>query len=502
MLPPRFSARFFFTGGTPLLSQINVCRLMLVLLVHLASGGLTTARSQVSGYYTNPQGSLRVVVFVHGYTGDARGTWSAEKGAYWPALIATDSAFLGSSVYLVSYRSGRAGADASPSTIADRVLSQLRADGIWRFPQIHFIAHSLGGIVVRRVVARVRNEDAAAFRRVRSLSLLASPTQAASVPQILTLLTRSFQVRDVREYDSFLESNVRDWNTLRRVRDSVGFRVPFVFCAFETVPTPRLGIIVSQQSATAQCDDFNGLDYDHGEIARPANRNADAYRFVRFHMQDAEKAEYFPRANSAPLESGRFPAHVILESGEPFTFSWNSIGKTACMLTSPDTSGVDSMGTSSSIGPGHPWYPMPDRPTVFRFVCTEGFTNDPDSLVVSLASPVPRGARLNARAVDEPVTVTLQRLDNWMQSDTSELAAIVVADALRRLGPRLEGASNLVHSAILLFDARLRVGDKAGACGALRVVTNLSLATTSGNWDKVSQRLETCGPSQGIDSPP
>lgn len=76
---------------------------------------------------------------------------------------------------------------------------------------------------------------------------------------------------------------------------------------------------------------------------------------------------------------------LVVQEGRPFTYTIDSQDATACQLVSPARSGT-ATNTSMTIDPGHPWYPRPGRPVMFRAFCTDGERIVGDSAVVVLGT--------------------------------------------------------------------------------------------------------------------
>lgn len=74
---------------------------------------------------------------------------------------------------------------------------------------------------------------------------------------------------------------------------------------------------------------------------------------------------------------------LVVQEGQPFTYEIDAPDATACQLVSPAASGA-ATNTKMTIEPGHPWYPRPGRPVIFRAFCTNGVRSVGDSAVVVL----------------------------------------------------------------------------------------------------------------------
>lgn len=66
----------------------------------------------------------------------------------------------------------------------------------------------------------------------------------------------------------------------------------------------------------------------------------------------------------------------------PLHVAWLAPRASACQMTAPEQSGIDIIGTSQ-IEPSHPWFPRAGDSTTFSIVCTNGWTNSYDSIIVA-----------------------------------------------------------------------------------------------------------------------
>src|SRR5574343_931998 len=97
------------------------------------------------------------IVFVHGLGGNANGTWTSKQG-YWPQWVADEHPL--AHVWVASYPAeiGHLIEGASPQPATPAIAKSL-AECLWSTLQtpdnkapILFVCHSLGGLVVKRVL--------------------------------------------------------------------------------------------------------------------------------------------------------------------------------------------------------------------------------------------------------------------------------------------------------------------------------------------------------------
>ena len=162
------------------------------------------------------RGNERVVLFVHGFGGDAEGTWrNAATGTYWPDLIATDPAMAIFDVCVLNYVSPLLGRASTIEEIAQRLLQQFRDRGFFtHYREIHFVTHRMGGLITKRLLNELnRPAELETLRRVRTVLFISTPAQGATVAEVASWLSLNPQTRDMAPADvnSFLQAIENQW---------------------------------------------------------------------------------------------------------------------------------------------------------------------------------------------------------------------------------------------------------------------------------------------------
>lgn len=167
-----------------------------------------------------------VFVFVHGLLSDSRDAWfyknedDPTKSTYWPRLIRDDPKFDGASIFLGGFYteidagsfSSRDGADELFRTLS---ISVDPADyAVLDKPNILFITHSTGGIVVRHMLTRHIDD----FKEKNvGLVLIASPSKGARDANrfgIVADIARQKLGKELRWNNPFLEELDNDFKNL------------------------------------------------------------------------------------------------------------------------------------------------------------------------------------------------------------------------------------------------------------------------------------------------
>ncbi len=247
------------------------------------------------GYVLRRSVAPRVIVFVHGLGGDGLSSWTNQKtGTYWPAVLKNDPTFEGFDIYVYQYPTNPVGTCMSVTDLANDLRLRLLNDGVLEHHhQIVFVAHSLGGLIVRTFL--VRNRESLA-QKVPMIFLYGTPSAGAEKANIASLFTQCSQVDDLRTIDanSFLQNQSSDWL-------SAGLQERVVsYCAFEILPS-QSSATVGRASATYLCSkDPQAIYADHSDVAKPACANDTPHVYLRTAIQNLPSPTSVP---SSPQEA-------------------------------------------------------------------------------------------------------------------------------------------------------------------------------------------------------
>ena len=237
----------------------------------------------------------KLIVFVHGFGSDAKAAWTNDRtGAYWPQLIRNDDGDLSSyAVLTASYSSPRLRLGATIEQTAQALGSALKDEGVYtRFSQIIFITHSMGGLIVRRMLVLLHNSgDDAALRRVGAVFFFATPTSGARLANLGGWISLNPQARDLETSDvnTFLQSLDNDWEDLLRQRSQRTEGHPQVFCSYELQRT-RISLwtyvkVVPELYSKTTCEEVpHGFDRDHFTLVKPDDDHDDVYKWTRVRL--------------------------------------------------------------------------------------------------------------------------------------------------------------------------------------------------------------------------
>lgn len=243
-------------------------------------------------------GAVLDICFVHGLTGDRDSTWTARgQSVPWPKtllsprLAKASILTYGYDAYVVR------GSGASVNGLishAANLLNDLTTDRVSRHASnrpLLFVAHSLGGLLCKEAILLSRNHPESHLRGVfnctKGVVFMGTPhggswmAKWASIPASLLGVIKSTNkslLEILKTDDQFLESiQFRFLSMVRELREAGGrFEIT---CFFEELPLPKVGIVVSRESATLQGYSSFSIHADHRNMVR--FRSAEDNGFVR-----------------------------------------------------------------------------------------------------------------------------------------------------------------------------------------------------------------------------
>jgi len=322
-----------------------------------------------NGAWIKDTRSDTVVVFLHGIWSDAVSAWLTTSEApsdpcfYWPDLLVGDTTYFKDvDVFVAGYYSS---ADSGTYTIADAAMQVFTAlsvplDGHDLAPlhrkNILFLAHSLGGIVIRQTL----QANSAAFDGHKiGLALMGSPTKGSDYAKGISDWLGSYYsnalLRDLSTDSPVLgeiDNSFRQWLEVRRASQQTVSIAEFyestfpakgctllVFCKWVSVQMPP----IVEQSAWGRYDPQARRigNTDHLTLVKPTQRDSGIHAEIRRFFGGS-----FPQART--VYSGSWGQIEV--TGTSKTHSWQQVGMTSDWVFPAQWPCV-STGTDNSCGP-------------------------------------------------------------------------------------------------------------------------------------------------------
>lgn len=209
------------------------------------------------------------VVFVHGLFGSTTSSWVNGNGRrFFDFVEAHEGVGDRVDIFAFGFTSEMFGSGSLDiREAANKMEASLKFHGVWNYPTVVFVAHSLGGLVtLRELVAHPERRD-----RVPLVVLYATPGFGADIARLGTLASRNPALRQLLPADenAVLQQLHQDWQLAERK--------PTVVCAYEKAEMAGR-LIVPWTSAVALCDKAEAAigGANHIDIVKPDRANHDS----------------------------------------------------------------------------------------------------------------------------------------------------------------------------------------------------------------------------------
>jgi len=226
------------------------------------------------------------VIFVHGMGGHARGTWHPQEkhddDNFWPTWLGEDLNNVG--IWSLGYEVEPFKWKGNAMPLSDRatnILDLLDSYGIGERPLI-FIAHSLGGLLVKQMLRNARDyvKWTVIASQTKGIVFLSTPhsgsDMASWIKHIGGILRTTVSVDELEAH----HSRLRELNLLYR-NDEQFSQIPMlIYC--ETRPTGPI-LVVNQTSADPGIKGVIPvpMDFDHISICKVADKKSQIYRQIK-----------------------------------------------------------------------------------------------------------------------------------------------------------------------------------------------------------------------------
>src|SRR5487761_869611 len=236
------------------------------------------------------------VVFVHGLEGNELTTWESIEGderTFWPAWLAKDHPEVGVwSVWYPAKISKWEGGSMAYQDRAKQLLNSLRLRGIGTTKPVVFVAHSLGGIVVKQMLhladdSRNGGDTDPRWKtfatETRGVFFLATPHTGSNLDTYLANLAEVFGIRKIGRETDLVQQLRGDAPELRALNEWYRQNVRRLHVAnralYETVEIIPGHLVVNEGAADPNIPGLSadGVDANHISIAKPVSRDTDVY---------------------------------------------------------------------------------------------------------------------------------------------------------------------------------------------------------------------------------
>ncbi|MBR0814887.1 alpha/beta hydrolase [Bradyrhizobium diazoefficiens] len=240
-------------------------------------------------------GTTSVIVFIHGVLGNGSTSWKNENGKDWPSMLTEDTAFRGYDIFVHDYPTTLAGSSFSISELAENARLIFEAQGVSDYQDIVFVAHSMGGLVLRAYLLRYRP----VAEKTRLIYFFSTPSTGSEIASLAGLFSSSPQLFAMKPMDrnatGYLSDLLRDWL-------AADLKIPS-FCAYEKQPTYGV-MVVTLASASNLCNKrLDPVQADHINIVKPSGKGDVPYLALSAAMRavPSKKTSCAPTLDRATL---------------------------------------------------------------------------------------------------------------------------------------------------------------------------------------------------------
>ncbi|KAF3763781.1 hypothetical protein M406DRAFT_260907, partial [Cryphonectria parasitica EP155] len=271
-------------------------------------------RYDVTAVYTHPQAKVDIIL-IHGLNGNPTKTWTAGNGVYWPTDLlpkTLEEDGTQANIFVYGYNADVAGnKDKKPSTNfihehAQTLVSYLTSFRKRRKSQrnpIIWVAHSLGGILLKRVLehsdhvrASAHEDDRAIYVSTYAIVFLGTPHEGSDLARWGEVLQGMVGRVPRRLFDSepiLIKTLRKDGETLANINANFiniqqRFKIHLVHENQKTDLKGTMSLIVDSKSAAPKWYNTTsyGIEADHSGMCKFASVDAPGYRQITSVMTD------------------------------------------------------------------------------------------------------------------------------------------------------------------------------------------------------------------------
>jgi pimeloyl-ACP methyl ester carboxylesterase len=309
----------------------SLIRLALIVLAAVTVGcGKKDTPTNRDLVISNPSAKV-AVVFIHGVMGLASTTFKRDSAAEgWPEFLARDTSIgVPVNAMSVGYLSEPLSRASNIAEIATRLQARLIDTGVFdQNEKVIFIAHSMGGLITKRLLLQMSRDSPAAFEKVASVFFLGVPAGGADLADLASWVSRNPQFHDMnsQDFNTFLQAEEDDWAALLR-RRKAEVPYPVTYCIYEKLPLGP-AIVVPRSRSQTGCDERPvAFDRNHLDLVKPADPSDEVYVYVVSRIRRIVRDEYLGLKVSARLltPQGRvMPDSPRLRTGDQYTIQISS----------------------------------------------------------------------------------------------------------------------------------------------------------------------------------
>jgi protein SERAC1 len=255
-------------------------------------------------FYQKREGCRNLVLFVHGFTGDSKKTWTNANGTVFPKLL-LDDATLSENFDIASYnyftellnlfadtkekarrirdlirrKTHKKERNLDIDELSKNLSSHLRFT-LEQYDNIYVIAHSMGGLIIKSLI---RNElSLNSHTKIKLFISLAVPHQGASMSVLGSIISSNLQISNLNPVEKFITELNQSWVYL----DSKPV-TKYFYGGYDTIVTQHSAVAIEKIKK-----DTVSVAEDHTTICKPEDNETIVYisvvKFIKEQFKNEE----------------------------------------------------------------------------------------------------------------------------------------------------------------------------------------------------------------------
>ncbi|WP_186174808.1 ABC-three component system protein [Vibrio jasicida] len=254
-------------------------------------------------FYHKREGCRNLVLFVHGFTGDSKNTWTNANGTAFPELLLADETIsdnfdVASYNYftellnlfadtkekarrirdLIRRRTHKKERNLDIDELSKNLSSHLRFS-LEQYDNIYVIAHSMGGLITKSLIKNDLNLNS--HTKVKLFISLAVPHQGASSAVLGSIISSNLQISNLNPVEQFITELNQSWVYL----DSKP-TTKYFYGGYDNIVTKYSAVAIDKIEK-----DIVSVAEDHTTICKPENNQAIVYLSVLQFIKEQFKNE-------------------------------------------------------------------------------------------------------------------------------------------------------------------------------------------------------------------
>ena len=297
----------FIVGGMVLLMMLSGCqRYYYPYLLDVRETVVPPERAHSKPNQVRPRAIIcddqrtkktKAILFVHGALGEGTTTWGdLDEDTSWPIMIKNDSAFDDFNVFVYGYNTNVLDYSSDITELAIQLKETLTNRKVFEcHEQIHFISHSMGGLVVKRFLTSLylRGEQSL-LQKVRTVFFQGTPAGGTRLANWASWFSFNPQVGNVSSADmnTYLKTLEQDWQEYLDTRDPPYRPFPHIYCSHETKGTFLNVFVVDRMEAKTQCNGPSyAIDENHINMVKPPYPSVEPYPWTKRLIEEASERQ-------------------------------------------------------------------------------------------------------------------------------------------------------------------------------------------------------------------